>query len=359
LLAVLSVLSVGGIVWAAATTSESNLQAERLAAIRALPPEEQSRLLANKERFDRLPEAEQERLRDVQARIAAEADAEDLRGVLERYDQWLAELTFADSSSVRSLPPDQRVEQIKKLRQKQSQEQLEWQERERGLTNQDWAALRRWWADLVRRNEAQLLAKLPARERDMLSRVSADRRQQSLEWMAIAERGKHARGKRVLEPTRADLEQLVASLSPPARERLERVSPPEARFATVVGWLKSDFRRRFKSSIAPYVDAKELTRFGREELRPEEYTRLEDLPKDERRRELSKRYFKWKWDKRQPRGPSPHGSSRQDGDHHRPGPHGPRPWGKGPHDNRPDERPGGPDSPFRGEAPPPREELPR
>ena len=146
LLVIAGLMSVAGIVWAASSPATSDTVSQRLDVIRAMTPEQRSKLLANQQRFNRLPEDEQQRLRDLQQEIADETETNELRGVLDRYDQWLSELPYAESSRVRSLDPDQRLKKITVARKKESQAQIVTREQEKHLTDKDWRTIRRWWS---------------------------------------------------------------------------------------------------------------------------------------------------------------------------------------------------------------------
>ena len=65
----------------------------RRAKIAAMDPAQQQDLLRKLERFEALPEAEQQRLRELQAAIDADPNAERLLIVLERYHEWLKTIT--------------------------------------------------------------------------------------------------------------------------------------------------------------------------------------------------------------------------------------------------------------------------
>ncbi len=338
LLAMLGVLAVGGTIWVAGSVGADDVLAERREQVRQMSPEAKSRLLTNKERFDRLPESEQQRLRKVHEQVATEPDSAHLRGVLERYDQWLSELSITDSNSVRSLAPEKRVEKIKKLRQKQLQTQIDKRVREMVLTPKDWQTIRGWWTEFVRRNEEKLVAKMPAHIRAGMKDLPPERRQQRLEWMALAQRKGQGRWKPTVKPTADDVRKLVSKLSPDARARLKKISSPDKQLQMIVGWIHSAVRQKFRAGIAPYVASKELERFMREELTPEERAKLNKMPEQSRRRELTRRYFKAKVS-RGKHGPRPRGSPHRPP--HRPGDKGRRPGGTDHHpaaDRPPPER---------------------
>jgi len=315
LLAFLGILAVVGTIWVAGSVGADNVLVERREQVRQMSPEEKARLLANKERFDRLPDAEKERLLQAHDKLTAESDSAELRGVLQRYDQWLSELSITESNSVRSMPPEKRVEKIKKLRKKQLQTQIDKQVREMVLAPKDWQVIRNWWTDFVRRNEAMLVAKLPPQVRASINNLSPEQRQQRLQWIALAQRKSHGRWKPPVKPTANDVQKLVGQLSPAARKRLEKFNSPDKQLQMVIGWIQSAVRRNMRSEIAPYVEPKELQRFFDEQLTPAEQAKLKQMPEQARRRELTKRYFKAKVNKWKPGPrPGPHRPGRPSGD---------------------------------------------
>ena len=338
LLAVLGIAAIVGTVWVAQSMGDDEL-AERREQVRQMSAEEKARLLENKERFDRLPESEKARLRKVHEQVAADSDSDQLRGVLVRYDQWLSDLSITDSNSVRSLPPEKRVEKIKKLRQKQLQTQIDKEVREMVLTPKDWNAIRGWWVDFVKRNEAKLLAKMPQHLRAGMKNLSPERRLQRLQWMALGQRKGPGRFRQPIKPSAEDVKKLISQLSPEARERLNKIKSHDKQWQMVVGWVQSAVRKKLRTAIAPYVASKELERFFKEDLSPEVQARLKKMPEQTRRRELTKMYFKAKVHKKQgqrhPGGPHrpPH---RRDGRDRRPGDKDRRPGGSRHHQPSPD-----------------------
>ena len=300
MLTILGVLAAAGIVLAAKAVQSSAVVDDRLEEIRAMSAEEKSRLVANLERFEQLSDDEKQRLRQIQLKVDDDANVDELRGVRVRYDQWLSELPYSESVAGRRLPPDQRVERIKKLRERELQTQLERKDRERSLTDRDWQTIRAWWANFVQRNERQLLAKMPQQMREAIGQLPPERRSERLQLYAVMTRKKHARGKLPIKPTPAEVEELVAALSPDVERRLRSISKPDARLAAIGTWVQSDMRRRINRAIAPYVDSKELERFYNEKLSAEQRAKLKDMTERHRRRELAHRYVQWKLKNRKP-----------------------------------------------------------
>jgi hypothetical protein len=85
---------------------------KRDAWLRALVPEERTNLRAKFNRFRDLSPDEQQRMRDLNAQIAA-PDAEELRETLLAYQQWLRGLPPSRQFELRDMPVDQRIDAIK------------------------------------------------------------------------------------------------------------------------------------------------------------------------------------------------------------------------------------------------------
>ena len=370
-LAVLGLLALGGIVWAAGSLKTDAAIAERLEVIRGMSPQDKSRLQANQQRFERLSPDEQQRLRALQAKLeSGEAeskfDVNELSDVLDRYDQWLSDLSLTNSTEIRGLPPEKRIDKIKNLRKQELQSRIEKQLREEVLTDKDWKAIRGWWADFVRRNEKQLVAKLPPKMRETLSKLPPEKRVERLQMLVLIQRKKLPRGKPAIKPTTKEIEQLIGSLSQTARDRLRQIDASDARLTAISQWVQTEAKRRGKKAIAPYVDPAELKKFHDKQLSSEQRARLAKLSPDKRRRELAKLYVRSKAAHRRPPGSRPpdfdrprpesrpesrpgprpgHRSGQHSGN--RPGPHGPP--GRPPHDRNADG-----DSPGNRPAPPDR-----
>ena len=99
--------------------AQSDLEVRRQ-RIESLSPSEKRELIAKKDRFDRLPDAEQERLRQLDEQIRNDPRAAELEQVLERYGQWLATLSSKDRAALQEMAPQDRLVRIQQLRQSEA-----------------------------------------------------------------------------------------------------------------------------------------------------------------------------------------------------------------------------------------------
>ncbi len=89
--------------------------AQRRERLEQMSDVEKTRLLQKKRRFDELSEQDQDRLRMLQQELSADPQCSHLRGVLERYSDWLKTLTPVEQAELAKLPPEQRLAHIKQL----------------------------------------------------------------------------------------------------------------------------------------------------------------------------------------------------------------------------------------------------
>ena len=82
--------------------------------LRDLDDEERTGLRAKFNRFQQLPAAEQERLRQLHQQIAAEPDAERLRRAMLVYADWLGGLPPARQFELRTMSPDDRIKTVER-----------------------------------------------------------------------------------------------------------------------------------------------------------------------------------------------------------------------------------------------------
>src|SRR5687767_6902602 len=73
---------------------------ERVERLQKMSPEEKEDLQRKKKRFDELPEAEKDRLRELYAAITIDPQSEALSETIRRYNRWLATLSSAQRSDV-------------------------------------------------------------------------------------------------------------------------------------------------------------------------------------------------------------------------------------------------------------------
>ena len=78
---------------------------QRRARVNQLTADEKLELQRKQERFESLPIAERERLRQLHVQLESRPDSEQLLQVLRRYDQWLGSLQSGQRAKLLALPP--------------------------------------------------------------------------------------------------------------------------------------------------------------------------------------------------------------------------------------------------------------
>ncbi len=298
---------------------------ELINRLRNLTASEKQELERKRDRFYRLPEQEQQRLRALHAQLEASPDGPRLRQVMERYANWLRELPAGQRAELLSLPRDSRRDQIQRLLQQQEAGRMRHYVAG-AMSDDDLKVIVGWMEDYLVEREDQLLERLPEL-RQRWDSLEPRHRRQILVHAAVRSRSV----REMLRPGEEDIQRIKDQLSSEAQSEL-RSAQQEDRLAELAeSWMRAAM---FSRRSAPEVPQEELRRFYAEmDGRWREY--FESLPADRMESELKRWYhFRHFFDSdRTPRG--------------RPG-ELPRGWGSR---GRPgDTRPGGPGEP-RGERP--------
>ena len=82
--------------------------------VEQLTPDQKLELQQKKARFESLTSAEQQRLRDLHRQLEGHASSDQLMQVLRRYDLWLSSLPSGERARLLAMPPDERIQQIRK-----------------------------------------------------------------------------------------------------------------------------------------------------------------------------------------------------------------------------------------------------
>lgn len=262
--------------------------------------EEKDALRRKRERFDRLPESEKERLRQFHQSLMTHPDRARLQQVLVRYDEWLRTLTPAKRAEIQDLPVDQRIAKIKEFQDEQARRALGFFG-ETKLPDQDVPRLYEWIDSFVAANEEMLLEKLPGDKADEIRR-----RARSDDWR----RRRIAYELTTLEldelrdmVTVQDVETLLSTLSSEAHEILKTRSTSEDKALLVQRWIRFALMAR-NMYMMPKLSDEDLEKFFREELTEEEREQLDRMPPDQRKQRLE-----WLYRSRHSR----RGSNRSDG----------------------------------------------
>jgi len=112
--------------------------AERRARLEQMEESQKEQLLQNYQRFVRMDSAERERMRKLHGELVTAEDQDELRVVMQRYNDWLNELPPSQRAEITSASPEERLKKIEELRSAQQK-----QEKYR-LGAADTEAMRNW-----------------------------------------------------------------------------------------------------------------------------------------------------------------------------------------------------------------------
>ena len=243
---------------------------------------EKKELQGKQERFYRLDAQEQDRLRRLHEELSQAPDAKELQMVLERYARWLQTLPSGERADLLSLPPRDRVAEIKRLLQGQADSRMQ-SYVSRKLSGDDLRAIADWMEQTIQRREPDILERAPMLREHLDQIRDPQRRMQALLFMT------QRMGVRrdVLKPTPEDIERLKSQLSPEAQEDLEKAKSEGHLPELAEAWMRATMFSRF---AGPPVDKQQLQRFYKEELEPQQRAYLESLPPERMQSELVKMY---------------------------------------------------------------------
>lgn len=334
-----------------AVRADDSLSARR-DQIEQLTPEQKLQLQQKKARFESLTSAEQQRLRDLHGQLEVHAGSDELMQVLRRYDLWLSSLPSGERARLLAMPPDERIQQIRKKK-REFEESLFGQLSSSRLNPDDVRLLFDWLDKLIADQEDGLRGRLDPRTAAWLGKIpEGPRRRFMILGSLLRERGPEG----LPQPSAEQIDTLVKQLSVEAQEKFRTQTTSTEQQALVRQWIQIALLSRW---LPPPVSEKELQRFFVEDLSAEERESLERRPRDELSHELRRRYFHYQLRRRMPDGDFGPGGppGRREGP---PGQFGPpfegpppgEPWGRGGPEGREPRRRG----PPREGGPPPREE---
>jgi hypothetical protein len=324
--------------------------AERIKRLKKLSPFDKDELAQKKERFDKLSPDEQARLRALHTNLVRHDQGDRLYGVATRYAQWLRTLPAGQRAELLSLPPEQRLERIRAVKQKQDEQRI----RElvhTSLQPEDPQVVRTWLGEYAEAHKKELFSSLSS---EMQQRMRADpdgaRRRFG---MLLAMPGRHS-GLRLPPPTDEEIDRLRERLSDEARQALDSVDTTDKKLALAIHWVRAAAWSRM---LGPPASPEELEHFFANTLDDRRRDELEKLPREQFDQQLQWEYRMHKFRTRpggfRPpfhRGPDGR-PGRFRGDHGSGRPSGPRPMGR--------ERPGFGPPPRGGEQNGPPQDRPK
>ncbi|HEX5444631.1 MAG TPA: hypothetical protein VFW87_12405 [Pirellulales bacterium] len=274
---------------------EASTDEQRQARIDGLPVDRKEELLRRFERLEKLPAAEQHRLRQLDADLQRDSNARQLHAVLRDYQQWLDQLAGFERAELMALPAERRLARIKQLR----------GEEERQLSAEDQAVFAQWV-------EEKVLARMTSAQRQRFTAPTANlpenRRRQELgkllRAMMQAARSKQTADKSPGARPRpkprsfwnaAARQELAERLSPLGRRQLDDAGDEAAQRKLVQSWAREVFLapaggRDIKLPSLEINNAR-LKQFFEQEVNSAERAHLLSLPSDQMQRQLQRLYL--------------------------------------------------------------------
>jgi len=254
-----------------------------------LDEDSKNELIRRRQRFDRMPNDQKNRLRQLHAKINDHPQSDKLRRVMRRYYGWLRGLPSAKRAELRDLPRGKRIERIRQIMRTQELERFRRLADEK-LPKSD-LRLIVWWAEkYIEQHEKKLIERtIPdERTRERLKRLTPQRRQRALMFYFV--RPNNRSGSR-LRFSPQDMSQVRSKLSAEANRRLDEYKDmPQRQRAMMQRWIRAAVISRF----VPYPDRADLQNFYNVELKDSDRERLENMPADRLRRELRRMYYSYR-----------------------------------------------------------------
>jgi hypothetical protein len=263
-------------------------------ALDSMSPIERDRLQRMRTQFESLSAEEQDRMRQLHQQLWESPDGQRLFGVLERYRDWLTTLSAGQRDDLLALSAEHRVAAIGRM--KAEQDAKRFAEQAPGLTQSDAQAVGRWLRDYLVQNAENILQQLPDEvERHIRSVDNKQRQMKFLTMVAI----RHQLLRHLPPPRPEELQQLLKSLSPAARQHLESLDSTPDRLAMVRGWIEANWNSRFRYSR---VTDEQLEKFYMS-LPADEQEQLDRLPAPELQASLRRLYHEQRMMRRPPSPP--------------------------------------------------------
>jgi hypothetical protein len=296
--------------------------------VESLSPEQKANLAAQAKQFDDLPKIERDRLKNLEAEIAASRDCAQLQRTLAAYGQFLTRRTSGELSRLRGLASGASDDGIRRIRETIRQEL---QEASRRLSESDAMKLREEITKIYNeyKDDEDFLKALPRRDRDDRPR----RPPGSPEDMPLFVASWALRNKDTNDKTQ---QRLYQELSPQAQKHLDELARRDGERR-----VKFQLWQWMRDALKPAREPGEIERFFATDLDNNQRERLLSLPKDDMGAELERMYLgdqfglrgaEWLGTFGEPgRGPGPGGPGWR--------PNGPPPDDRRGHRPRPDRPP--------------------
>jgi hypothetical protein len=272
--------------------------AQRRLQVARMTPTEQQELLRKQEQFLALPPEQQDRFRALQAAIDADPHADRLRTVLKEYHEWLKTLSPGERAELSELPPEQRVQRIKQIKERQHAARVQAQRAE-VLTSRDMRAILHWTEEFLWQHKDRVLKEVSSSWRKKIEKEDQQKQRRAL--LLVASFSSRRGGSHPMTLVKQeDIEALAAKLSEPAQQELKAASELAEQRKIVGGWIGASMQRlepwQGRRKLPPPVED-ELAQFFEQDLRPQQRERLLKMPNDQMREELRRMYFeRERWD---------------------------------------------------------------
>ncbi|MGC3965854.1 MAG: hypothetical protein QM775_00320 [Pirellulales bacterium] len=231
----IGLLLIGEIAWA---WQRHDPLAERRTEVAAMPADAKAALAAKYDRFEKLPAAEQARLRELAAGVVGSVDSQALLQTLHDYLHWKAKLVPQQSALFVGLEAPERLKKVEQI----VGEQRAFAAQE--LSDADAKVVMAWLEQQVKTHQEKLLENLPGTVRERFELMGARERTWALMYYVLSQhRGPGPSRFDVVSP--AALEELRGKLSPSAQARLggRRTRARRRRSEDVAGRLDSHGHR--------------------------------------------------------------------------------------------------------------------
>jgi hypothetical protein len=304
LLVIVSITLLGVFLWVSYAQASESVD-QRRQRIEEMDPNEKAELLRRQEEFEALAPEEQDRINRLHKELENDPNGDELRDVMQAYAEWFRSLSTFERNALADLPPDQRIEQIKKIRSYQA----------RQPTREDLEGLEHWIREYSADPDNQAMT-LPVFERGRRGRGPGEGRRDSLSappqaWLTeqiVRERLRSFQSSRPSYwygfrddwydrpewPTDEELADLRGHLSEKTAKRLE-LMPADEQLRVISEWVRNSWDNRFSGSrlgvsSPPPEDLLERLDAYFQELPESEQDRLLRLPHEEMRRQLESMY---------------------------------------------------------------------
>jgi hypothetical protein len=284
----------------------------------ALPPEKQAETIRHfqivKAAADPSEKAKIASMRKIAEVVGADASRTELLRTYDRYHAWLQKLTAKEIREIESEnDPAKRLELIRQRKQQQNQERFELILKGDNLkvllTREDYRAYVDWLVEFVAAHEEKFMSSVATDDvmRKRIERVTEPRRRRLWLYALYVQKVGEANA---IVPSRDDYVNLTSRLSEEAKKQFSAVELDEEQRRQLLKALRDAWLR---ASYSPPPSEKDLADILAS-LKPEERAKLERLKQIDLRRELVERYEKLQEEKRRERstrerGNEPLGSS--------------------------------------------------